>query len=71
MENNMQYFSRDLADEDDVRELEDKITAVLDILHIKSIIDREVDHYDVEEYRDELREDFNFQLSKTLQEYPE
>ena len=59
MENNMQYFSRDLADEDDVRELEDKITAVLDILHIKSIIDREVDHYDVEEYRDELREEQN------------
>ena len=55
----MQYFSRDLADEDDVRELEDKITAVLDILYIKGIIDREVDHYDVEEYRDELREELN------------
>ena len=64
-------IGRDMADEDDVRELESKITAVLDILYMKGIIDTEVDHYDVEEYRDELREDFNFQLSKTLQEYPE
>ena len=56
----MQYFSRDLADEDDVRELEDKITAVLDILHMKGIIKEDwVDHYEVEEYRDKLREEQN------------
>ena len=57
MENNMQYFSRDLADEDDVRELEDKITAVLEVLYRKGIIDRDIDHYDVEDYRDELKEE--------------
>ena len=55
----MQYLSRDLADEDDVRELEDKITAVLEILYRKGIIDRDIDHYDVEDYRDELREELN------------
>jgi len=49
-------IGRDMADEDDVRELESKITAVLDILYMKGIIDTEVDHYDVEEYRNELRE---------------
>jgi len=53
----MQYFSRDLADEDDVRELEDKITAVLEVLYRKGIIDRDIDHYDVEDYRDELKEE--------------
>lgn len=53
----MQYLSRDLADEDDVRELEDKITAVLEILYRKGIIDRDIDHYDVEDYRDELKEE--------------
>jgi len=51
----MQYLSRDLADEDDVREVESKITAVLDILYIKGIIDKEIDHYDVEDYSLELR----------------
>jgi len=30
----MIYVGRDIADEDDVREVESKITAVLDILYI-------------------------------------
>ena len=51
----MIYVGRDIADEDDVREVESKITAVLDILYIKGIIDKEIDHYDVEDYSLELR----------------
>lgn len=67
----MIYIGRDIADEDDIEELRDKITAILDILYMKGIIDEEVDHWNVIDFRNELREDFNFQLSKTLQEYPE
>ena len=53
----MIYVGRDIADEDDVEELRDKITAILDILKIKGIINTEVDHYDVCDFRNMLQEE--------------
>lgn len=57
----MQYFSRDLADEDDIAEINDKIDAILDILRIKGIIktgekytDTYVDHWNVTDFRNDL-----------------
>jgi len=53
----MQYLSRDLADEDDIAEINDKIDAILDILHIKGIIAPDIDHWNVIEYRNELNQE--------------
>lgn len=50
----MTYIGRDLADEDDIEEINKKITAILDILFIKGIINKGVDHYDVYDLRDEI-----------------
>lgn len=57
----MQYMNRDIADEDDIAEINDKIDAILDILRIKGIIktgekytDTYVDHWNVSEFRDDL-----------------
>lgn len=57
----MQYIGRDIADEDDIAEINDKIDAILDILRIKGIIktgekytDTYVDHWNVSEFRDDL-----------------
>jgi len=57
----MQYLSRDLADEDDIAEINDKIDAILDILRIKGIIktgekytDTYVDHWNVTDFRNDL-----------------
>ena len=53
----MQYINRDIADEDDIAEIQDKIDAILDILHIKGIIAPDIDHWNVIEYRNELNQE--------------
>jgi len=57
----MQYLNRDIADEDDIAEINDKIDAILDILRIKGIIktgekytDTYVDHWNVTDFRNDL-----------------
>ena len=57
----MTYIGRDLADEDDIAEINDKIDAILDILRIKGIIktgekytDTYVDHWNVTDFRNDL-----------------
>ena len=51
----MTYIGRDLADEDDIEEINANIDAILDILRMKGIIDEEVDHWNVFEFRDKIR----------------
>ena len=50
----MTYIGRDLADEDDIQEINANIDAILDILRMKGIIDEEVDHWNVIEFRNEM-----------------
>ena len=51
----MQYFNRDLADEDDIEDIHNQIDAILDILHMKGIIKGDIDHWNVVEFRNNLR----------------
>ena len=50
----MTYIGRDLADADDIEEINANIDAILDILHMKGIIAPDIDHWNVIEYRNEL-----------------
>ena len=50
----MTYIGRDLADEEDIEEVNANIDAILDILRMKGIIDEEVDHWNVIEFRNEM-----------------
>jgi len=50
----MTYIGRDLADEEDIEEINANIDAILDILRMKGIIDEEVDHWNVIEFRNEM-----------------
>ena len=54
----MQYLNYGVADEDDIDEINKKIQAILDILFIKGIINKGVDHYDVYDLRDEVYSDY-------------
>ena len=62
----MTYIGRDLADEEDIEEVNANIDAILDILRMKGIIktgdkytDTYVDHWNVIEFRNNLREEMN------------
>ena len=62
----MQYINRDIADEDDIAEIQDKIDAILDILRMKGIIktgekytDTYVDHWNVIDFRNDLLKEMN------------
>jgi len=50
----MTYIGRDLADEEDIEEVNANIDAILDILHIKGIIPSDIDHWNVIDYRNKL-----------------
>ena len=50
----MTYIGRDLADEEDIEEINANIDAILDILRMKGIIDEEVDHWNVVEFRNNM-----------------
>ena len=50
----MVYINRDLADEEDIEDINEKIDAILEILHMKGIIP-ESDHWNVVEIRNNLR----------------
>ena len=50
----MTYIGRDLADEEDIELINANIDAILDILRMKGIIDEEVDHWNVIEFRNEM-----------------
>ena len=50
----MTYIGRDLADEEDIEEINANIDAILDILRMKGIIDEEVDHWNVIEFRNNM-----------------
>ena len=50
----MIYINRDLADEEDIEDINEKIDAILEILHMKGIIP-ESDHWNVVEVRNNLR----------------
>ena len=52
----MQYIGRDLADEDDIEDIHNQIDAILDILHMKGIIDQETDHWNVVQFRNHMRD---------------
>jgi len=61
----MQYINRDIADEDDIAEIQDKIDAILDILRMKGIIktgdrytDTYVDHWNVIDFRNDLEKEW-------------
>ena len=51
----MIYINRDLADEEDIEEVNANIDAILEILHMKGIIDGDIDHWNVMEFRNNLR----------------
>ena len=50
----MTYIGRDLADEEDIEEVNANIDAILDILRMKGIIDEQLDHWNVTDFRNEL-----------------
>ena len=50
----MTYIGRDLADEEDIELINANIDAILDILHMKGIIDKNIDHWNVVEYKNDL-----------------
>ena len=51
----MTYIGRDLADEEDIEEVNANIDAILDILKMKGIIPSNIDHWNVIEFRNNLR----------------
>ena len=55
----MVYINRDLADEEDIEEINANIDAILEILHMKGIIEGDIDHWNVIEFRNNLREEMN------------
>jgi len=61
----MTYIGRDLADADDIEEINANIDAILDILRMKGIIktgdkytDTYVDHWNVVEFRNDLEKEW-------------
>jgi len=50
----MEYINVNLADADDIEEINASIDAILDILHIKGIIPSDIDHWNVIDYRNKL-----------------
>ena len=50
----MEYINVNLADADDIEEINGNIDAILDILHIKGIIPSDIDHWNVIDYRNKL-----------------
>ena len=50
----MTYIGRDLADEEDIEEVNANIDAILDILRMKGIIPSNIDHWNVIEFRNEM-----------------
>ena len=50
----MTYIGKDLADSDDIEEINANIDAILDILHMKGIIPPNIDNWNVIDYRNEL-----------------
>ena len=50
----MEYINVNLADADDIEEINASIDAILDILRMKGIIDEEVDHWNVIDFRNDL-----------------
>ena len=54
----MTYIGRDLADEDDIEEINANIDAILDILKMKGIIPSNIDHWNVIEFRNDLEKEW-------------
>ena len=54
----MTYIGRDLADEEDIEEVNANIDAILDILHMKGIIDKNIDHWNVVDYKNDLEKEW-------------
>lgn len=51
----MNYISMDYADEDDIREINDTINSLLEVLAHKGIVPEGTDHYDIHSVADDLR----------------
>ena len=62
----MQYIGRDLADEDDIEELKEIIDAMLDIMHMKGMIDEEADCWNVKQIRNDNRKDWEIDNAETI-----
>jgi len=54
----MTYIGRDLADEEDIEEVNANIDAILDILKMKGIIPSNIDHWNVIEFRNDLEKEW-------------
>jgi len=54
----MTYIGRDLADEEDIEEVNANIDAILDILRMKGIIPSNIDHWNVVEFRNDLEKEW-------------
>ena len=54
----MTYIGRDLADEEDIEEVNANIDAILDILKMKGIIPSNIDHWNVIEFKNDLEKEW-------------
>ena len=54
----MTYIGRDLADEEDIEEINANIDAILDILKMKGIIPSNIDHWNVIEFKNDLEKEW-------------
>ena len=54
----MEYINVNLADADDIEEINASIDAILDILRMKGIIPSNIDHWNVIEFRNDLEKEW-------------